>query len=376
MRIRSGEPLQKFETPFWLVTSKELNNIVTTYSAAIQNPPMKFLRSTASFLSRGNGVLESRIPWQLQIPLFLLVYLVACVTLTFATPDGEKITLLKVLEDLGVYVLFLSLWIGVYAHFRREITLGWLVAIAVFSLFQEEVNFLNLGYEAICWMVGHVPTGEERQRGDVYTLALVFSSLIGRFIVQRGFRSFMRIHITFFLVAYTTFLCCIHYLFAYYIQGELLTERMRYQEELTATYPGRFKYECERLPIKCFQWVGNEIPAEVLAAPSAQGILDSIESSQMSVTGWLEVFPLSDNESDSVLRGVSASQKVIITAYKNETLHRAVFDEKYPTQSLKVAKVGLLSFSTTFIAVWFFGGMYLVFMHQARRNSKPKGANK
>lgn len=336
---------------------------------------MKFLPGAASILARGAGVLESRIPWQLQIPLFLLAYLIVCMTLTFATPDGEEITVLKVLEDLGVYVLFLSLWTGVYAHFRREMTLAWLVGIAAFSLFQEEVNFLNLGYEAISWMVGHVPTGEERQRGDVYTLALVFTSLIGRFIFQRGFRSFMRIHITFFLVAYTTFLCCIHFLFAYYIQGELLTERMRYQEELTATYPGRFKYECERLPIKCFQWVGNEIPTEVLAAPSAQGILDSIESSQMSVTGWLEVFPATDVESDTVLRGVSASQKVIITAYKNDTLHRAVFDEKYPSHSLKVAKVGLLSFSTTFIAVWFFGGMYLVFMHQARRNRKHNGAN-
>lgn len=254
-------------------------------------------------------MLESRIPWQLQIPVFLFVYLAVCVTLTFATPDGEQITFLKVLEDLGVYVLFLSLWTGIYAHFRREMTLGWLAAIAAVSLFQEEVNFLNLGYEGICWMVGHVPTGEERQRGDVYTLALVFTSLILRFIAQRGFRSFMRIHITFFLVAYTTFLCCIHYLFAYYIQGELLTERMRYQEELTATYPGRFKYECERLPIKCFQWVGNEIPAEVLAAPSAQGILESIESSKMSVTGWLEVFPATDNESDTVLRGLAQARR-------------------------------------------------------------------
>lgn len=337
---------------------------------------MKFLPGTASTLTRGAGVLESQIPWQLQIPLFLCIYLAVCMTLTFATPDGEQITFLKALEDLGVYVLFLSLWTGVYAHFRREMTLAWLVVIAAFSLFQEEVNFLNLGYQAICWILGHVPTGEERQRGDVYTLALVFTSLILRFIVQRGFRSFMRIHITFFLVAYTTFLCCIHYLFAYYIQGELLTERMRYQEELTATYPGRFKYECERLPIKCFQWVGDEIPAEVLAAPSAQGILESIESSQMSVTGWLEVFPVTDDESETVLRGVSASQKVIITAYKNDTLHRAVFDEQFPSHSLKVAKVGLLSFSTTFIAVWFFGGMHLVFMHQARRKSKPKGAIK
>lgn len=67
---------------------------------------------------------------------------------------------------------------------------------------------------------------------------------------------------------------------------------------------------------------------------------------------------------------------MIITAYKNDTLHRAVFDEKFPSHSLNVAKVGLLSFSTTFIAVWFFGGMHLVFMHQARRKSKPKGAIK
>lgn len=58
---------------------------------------MKFLPSTASIWPRGAGVLESRIPWQLQIPVFLFVYLAVCVTLTFATPDGEQITFLKVL---------------------------------------------------------------------------------------------------------------------------------------------------------------------------------------------------------------------------------------------------------------------------------------
>lgn len=96
----------------------------------------------------------------------------------------------------------------------------------------------------------------------------------------------------------------------------------------------------------------------------------------MSVTVWLEVYPFTDNESDTVLGGFRAIRKVIINAYKNDTLHRAVFDKKFPSLSLKVAKVGLLSFSTTFIAVWFFGGMYLVFMHQVRRKSKPNGATK
>ncbi len=326
---------------------------------------MKFLARIPS-AAKGMTALESRIPWQLQVPLFLLVYLVTCVTLSNATPDGETITFLKLLEDLGVYVLFLALWTGVYAHFRRTISLGWLVAIAAMSLIQEEVNFLNMGYEWFATLVGHTVLPAERQRGDVYTLAIVFTSLVGRFVFQRGFRSFMRIHITFFLLAYTAFLCCIHYLFAYYVQGELLQQRMLYQEELTATYPGRFKYQCETLPIKCFEWVGDEIPTEVLAAPSTRGILESIKTARMSVTGWLDVFPLADEEADSVLRGVEACQKVIVTAYKNENLYRVVFDELYPAHSLKVAKVGVLSFSTTFIAVWFFGGMYLVFMHQSR----------
>lgn len=333
---------------------------------ANQNGPMKFIADLIASISRTAVSLETRVAWKYRVPLFLILYLTACVSITQSNPDGEKLTLLKYLEDIGVYVMFLGLWTGVYSHFRRNITLGWLVIIAAFSLFQEESNFLNLAYEGFSWLIGHTMTPAERQRGDVYTLAVVFTTLIARFAFQRGFRSFMRIHITFFLVAYTLFLCCIHYLFAYYIQGELLTQRMLYQEELTATYPGRFRYECERLPIKCFEWVGNEIPAEVLAAPSAQGILESIEGSRMSTTGWLEVFPAADQDGTAVLRGVSASQKVIITVYKNESLHRAVFDTKYPAQSLKVAKVGLLSFSSTFIAVWFFGGMFLVFMHQAR----------
>ncbi|MBM5458998.1 hypothetical protein H8F21_15630 [Pseudomonas sp. P66] len=326
-----------------------------------------------SSVTRGASILESRIPWQLHVPLFLIVYLLACLTLTYATPDGETITFLKLLEDFGVYVLFLGLWIGVFAHFRRTMTFGWLVAIAAFSLFQEEVNFLNLGFKWFSSLVGHTVLPAERQRGDVFTLGIVFTTLIGRFIFQRGFRSFMRIHITFFLVAYTTFLCCIHYLFAYYIQGELLEQRMLYQKELTASYPGRFKYQCDQLPIKCFEWVGNEIPAEVLAAPSTGSIIESIKAVRMSVTGWLDVFPLPVDETDTVLRGVEASQKVIVTAYKNDQLYRVVFDEQYPAQSLKVAKVGVLSFSTTFIVVWFFGGMFLVFMHQARSRKRTSG---
>lgn len=335
---------------------------------ANRNGPMKFTVSKPALLIRVTALLDARIPWKLQVPLFLAMYLVVCLSITYSNPDGEQITMLKILEDLGVYVMFLGLWVGVFAHLRRDMTLGWLIAVAGISLFQEETNFLNLGYQAISWLLGHTMTPAERQRGDVFTLAFVFTTLIGRFIFQRGFFSFMRVHITFFLVAYTLFLCCIHYLFAYFIQGELLSQRMLYQEELTSTYPGRFKYECEHLPIKCFEWTGEEIPVEVLEAPAAQGILESMESSRMSTTGWLEVFPGSDDDEKGVLRGVSASQKVIITVYKNESLHRAVFDEQYPAQSLKVAKIGLLSFSTTFIAVWFFGGMFMVFMHQARRS--------
>ncbi|EPC1042241.1 hypothetical protein L5C74_30430, partial [Pseudomonas aeruginosa] len=153
----------------------------------------------------------------------------------------------------------------------------------------------------------------------------------------------------------------------YYIQQHLLNERLTYQKELTATYEGRFRFQCDHLPITCFEWVGDAVPvtsiAKHVSTESITQVLQSVGNATTSLTGWLSVVDRGDVE---VFRGVDANQKVLVTLYKNHELYRVVVDDEYPTEAHNVISSALLSFATPFALVWFFGGLWVVFMHQAR----------
>lgn len=310
------------------------------------------------------------IPWQLHAPLFLVLFAIISV-LNSIPSDGtwRDLTVNQVLEDFGVYIFFMALWSGIYCHFRKNIDLAWLLTIFVVALCQEEFNLWNKIWQQVCLLFGHAITSSERQRGDVYMVAIVFFSLLARLLLQKGFKSFFRIHITFFIFVFVSFQGWIHFIFPYYIQQHLLNERMTYQQELTATYEGRFRFQCDHLPIKCFEWVGAKaMPADLgklVQAESIEQVVASIDDAASSLTGWLGVIDRGDVE---VFRGVDANQKVLITLYKNHELYRVVVDDQYPTVAHHVVSSALLSFATPFALVWFFGGLWVVFMHQARVN--------
>ncbi len=323
----------------------------------------------SSFLSwpRAWSYRSHIIPWQLHAPLFLVMFAVVSV-LNSIPSDGSwcDLTLNQVLEDFGVFIFFMALWSGIYCHFRRTVDLTWLLIIFVVAIGQEEFNLWNKLWQQLCLLFGHEISSSERQRGDVFMMALVFGSLLVRFALG-GFKSFFRIHITFFICVFVTFQGWIHFIFPYYIQQHLLNERLTYQKELTATYEGRFRFQCDHLPITCFEWVGDAVPitsiAKHVSTESITQVLQSVGNATTSLTGWLSVVDRGDVE---VFRGVDANQKVLVTLYKNHELYRVVVDDEYPTEAHNVISSALLSFATPFALVWFFGGLWVVFMHQAR----------
>ena len=243
--------------------------------------------------------------------------------------DGSwrDLTLNQVLEDFGVFIFFMALWSGIYCHFRRTVDLTWLLIIFVVAIGQEEFNLWNKLWQQLCLLFGHEISSSERQRGDVFMMALVFGSLLVRFALG-GFKSFFRIHITFFICVFVTFQGWIHFIFPYYIQQHLLNERLTYQKELTATYEGRFRFQCDHLPITCFEWVGDAVPitsiAKHVSTESITQVLQSVGNATTSLTGWLSVVDRGDVE---VFRGVDANQKVLVTLYKNHELYRVVVDD-------------------------------------------------
>lgn len=138
------------------------------------------------------------IPWQLHAPLFLVVFaLVSALNSIPSDGSWRDLTLNQVLEDFGVFIFFTALWCGIYCHFRRTVDLTWLLIIFVLAICQEEFNLWNKLWQQICLLFGHEISSSERQRGDVFMMALVFGSLLVRFVLG-GFTSFFRIHITFF----------------------------------------------------------------------------------------------------------------------------------------------------------------------------------
>ncbi|EPG4078954.1 hypothetical protein R2572_006872, partial [Pseudomonas aeruginosa] len=100
-----------------------------------------------------------------------------------------------------------------------------------------------------------------------------------------------------------------------------------------------------------------------VSTESITQVLQSVGNATTSLTGWLSVVDRGDVE---VFRGVDANQKVLVTLYKNHELYRVVVDDEYPTEAHNVISSALLSFATPFALVWFFGGLWVVFMHQAR----------
>lgn len=303
-------------------------------------------------------------PWQLQVALFTAVFWV--ITVMCSVPNGTDIaglTINQILEDFGVFLLFLGVWAGIYCHFKRNISFLWLILLLAISLWQEEVNLLNKAYQTINLWFDREITSAERQRGDVYTLGFVAVTLAARLIFEKGFRSFFRLHIGLFLICYTTFQGWVHYVFPYHMQYEIMAQRLEYQKEFTSTYPGRFEFMCGQRPIECFEWVGDDIPAEVSSNEHLMDIVRAHKDVSMNTEGYVGSVPLNDAE---VFRGVDAAQKYLATYYKNNDLQRVVYDRIYPSQVMKHITRPLLIFATAFGMVWFFLGLGVVFFHQGR----------
>tara|TARA_R110002124_G_scaffold128157_19_gene288714 strand:- start:11004 stop:11981 length:978 start_codon:yes stop_codon:yes gene_type:complete len=306
------------------------------------------------------------VTWPVQMLLFCTVFWV--VTAICSVPDGTGVdgfTRNQCLEDFGVFLMFLSIWCGFYAHFHRNITLTWLLLLFAIALTQEEYNLFNLIYQAINAAFGRVIDSTERQRGDVIVLALVAISLLIR-LYRKDFRSFFRIHITAFLWFFTTFLLWVHAVFPYQMQGAILAARIDYQKEFTSTYPGRFQFYCDLGAWECYSWVGDDVPEVFLNNPDVMEQVLSHKDIVMNTTGQLAFLP----GDDEVFRGIDTTQKYILTYYKNHDLNRVVIDRHAPQDAADIVTLPMLIFSTSFGMVWFFGGLLLVFMHQSRSSSR------
>lgn len=302
-------------------------------------------------------------PWQLQVALFTVIFWV--MTVMCSMPNGTDIaglTIDQLLEDFGVFLLFLSIWCGVYCQFKRNISLLWLMLLLAISLWQEEVNLLNKVYQTMnLWFDRELITAE-RQRGDVYTVGLLATFLVARLIFEKGFRSFFRLHIGVFLVGYTAFQGWVHYVFPYHMQSEIMAQRLEYQKEFASTYPGRFEYMCARRPIECVEWVGDDIPGVVSNNEHLMDIVKAHADVVMNAEGFIGTVPMDD---DDAFRGVDAAQKYLVTYYKNNDLNRVVYDYIYPASVMKHIARPLLIFTTTFGMIWFFIGLGVVFFHQS-----------
>jgi hypothetical protein len=168
---------------FASLRKKPANRMSFPLETICPGSPVKRLRSAVEYAGHA-------LPWQLQAPLFFLLFVVVgsvCSIPDETFPSGFTVN--QALEDFGVFLLFTALWTGIYAHFRREIDLFWLTAIFVVALFQEEFNIWNRLLQVIGEPLGYVMTSKERQRGDVFMLAAVFGSLLIRFLSRRASRA-------------------------------------------------------------------------------------------------------------------------------------------------------------------------------------------
>lgn len=104
---------------------------------------------------------------------------------------------------------------------------------------------------------------------------------------------------------------------------------------------------------------------EHVSTESINQVLQAVDYATTSLTGWMSVV---DRIGVEAFRGVEANQKVLVRLYKNHELYRVVVvvDDEYPTKAHNVISSALLSFATPFALVWLFGGLWVVFMHQAR----------
>lgn len=323
------------------------------------------MHNTFNVISRMSERLNG-VTWRMQILLFCTVFWVS--TFICSLPRGEGIggfTLNQMLEDFGVFLLFLSIWTGIFAHFRKSISLPWLCLLLGVALWQEEVNLFNKTYQAINLWFGHEIDSSERQRGDVFILAIVCFSLLARFL-KPGFKSFFRIHITGFVLLYTLFQLWVHYIFPYQMQKAILAPQLAYQMEFTSTYEGRFQYQCDHGKWTCFSWTGDEIPTELSSNSQLMDLIKNHEGVFMDTDGFVGFVPTRDQ---SVFRGVDAAQKYIVTYFKNQSLQRVVMDHEFAQKAAQTVTRPMLIFSTSFGMVWFFGGLFIVFMHQARRHT-------
>lgn len=303
------------------------------------------------------------LPWQIQIPLFLCIFVAVgtfCSIPSETFPSGFTVN--QALEDFGVFLLFTALWAGIYAHFRRDINIFWLLALFAAALVQEEINVWNKLLFALGDTFGYEMTSRERQRGDVFMLALIAVTLLVRLVLDRRFKSFMRLHITFFLFAFVSFQLMIHFVFAYNLQGAVIEQRQKYLQEVVATYTDRFDYLCQQDHLMGFEF-SDKPDAEVLkVAPSVVDVLNKSKDSPLYVTSWLEVA----KPSGEIFRGVDANAKVLVALYHEGSENRMVVDTEFPITLHKIISTSLLTFATPFGLVWFFGGMHLVLFHQAR----------
>lgn len=327
------------------------------------------MQSIHSYLSRMNDRLNS-VTWQTQSLLVCTVFWITTIICSYPFSDGgwDAWSLDQCLEDFGVFLLFFSIWCGLFAHFKRNITLGWLAVLLATAIWQEEVNLLNKAYQAINMWFGHDIDSTERQRGDVTVLMIVALSLIARF-TQKGFKSFFRIYITAFLLFFTCFQIWLHYTFPYQMQTAILDAELAYQKEFTSTYEGRFRYQCDQGIWTCYSWEDDDIPTALRHDEGLMAVIRSHDGIIMNTTGYIGKIP---NDDDTVFRGVDAQQKYIITYYKNHNLNRVVINHEMAKRAAQIVTHPLVVFSTTFGMAWFFGGMMVVFMHQSRRHGMRK----
>jgi len=330
------------------------------------------MQTIHSYVSRMNDKLNA-VTWQFQTLLVCTVFWVATVLCSYPITEGgwQAWSLNQCLEDFGVFLMFFSMWCGLYAHFRRSITPAWLLLILATALWQEEVNLLNKAYQAINLWFGYEITSPERQRGDVSVLLIITLSLFGRFW-QRGFKSFFRIHIAVFLLFFTCFQLWLHYTFPYQMQSAILGPYLKYQEEFTSTYEGRFQYQCDQGQWKCYSWLGEDVPEELSRDEVLMTVINSHKGVVMNTSGYVGQIQGDDDDEGAVFRGVDATQKYLITYYKNHDLNRVVVNYEFAQQAVQTVTRPLVVFSACFGMAWFFGGLMVVLMHQKRFNGTGK----
>lgn len=309
------------------------------------------------------------VTWQRQTLLCCTVFWLATIGSSYPYLDGglSVWSLNQCLEDFGVFLLFFGIWCGLYAHFQRNISLPWLLLIMAVAFWQEEINLFNKAYQSINLWFGHEITSAQRQRGDVTVLMVVSLSLLARFL-QPGFKSFFRIHITAFLLFFTCFQMWLHYTFPYQIQSAILGPYVELQKEFTSTYEGRFRYQCDQGLWKCYSWEGDNVPGWIQKDADLMGVIKSHEGIVMNTTGYIGTTA----PADDVFRGVDATQKFIVTYYKNHDLNRVVVNREHAQSAAAVVTRPLVIFSAAFGMVWYFGGLMLVLMHQRRFDTRTK----